>query len=214
MVKSLRPDLIILDLVMPGFDGWAVLAALKNDAEVHDIPVVIVSILDDPSRGVVLGANDYVTKPVKWERLVDLLRKYRAEAGGEILVVDDDPAWREVCRRTLEQHGWNVCEAEDGRTALGLLAQHRPGVILLDLMMPVMNGFEVLDQVRRHSEWNDMPVIFVMTAKDLNKEERQRLNGAVQGILAKGRRGPEELLDEVVREVKRYRRRHQPADKP
>jgi signal transduction histidine kinase/CheY-like chemotaxis protein len=212
MVRTLRPDVITLDLVMPGIDGWAVLAALKNDAEVHDIPVVIVSIQDDPSRGVVLGANEYVTKPVDWERLVGLLRKYRrAGNGGNILVVDDDRDWRDVCRRTLEQNGWTVSEAEDGQSALRRLIERRPSLVLLDLMLPVMDGFEFLEQVRRHPEWKDIPIV-VMTAKELTDQERKRLNGAVHSIFAKGRRKLDDLKAEIVREVNRYRRRSHGAE--
>jgi signal transduction histidine kinase/DNA-binding response OmpR family regulator len=205
MVKTVRPDVITLDLKLPGIDGWGVLAALKNDAEVNDIPVVIVSIVDDSSRGMLLGASDYVTKPVEWDRLVGLLRKYRSESGGDILVVDDDSAWRDLCRRTLEQKGWNVSIAEDDETALRRLAEYRPSLILLDLSLPSMAGFKVLEAVRRNSVWKDVPII-VMTAKELTEDERRRLNGAVQGVLATRQRELNDLLGDVVREVSRYRR--------
>jgi|GEM_PF-3705920 len=202
-VKTLRPAIVTLDVLMPEVDGWGVLAALKNDAEIADIPVIIVSIVDDRSKGFMLGATDYVTKPVKWERLAALLRKYCAATEGGILVVDDDANWREVCRRTLEHSGWKVAEADDGASALRLLVEHRPSLILLDLMLPVMDGFAFLQRVRSQPEWQGIPIV-VMTAKELTEQDRRRLNGAVQDILEKGRRNVNDLLEDVLRDVRRY----------
>src|SRR5262249_29377711 len=123
--------------------------------------------------------------------------------GGPILVVDDDAAMREVCRRTLTKAGWQVVEAEDGRAALDCLAEQRPSLILLDLLMPVMDGFGFLKQVRGHERWRAIPVI-VVTAKDLTEQERKGLTGSVLDVLEKQKWGLEELLSEILQEVKRY----------
>jgi len=179
---------------MPGMDGWAVLAALKADAATADIPVIMVTIVDDRNLGYALGAADYLTKPIDRERLVAVLARHRPQR--PILVVDDDPALRELLRRTLEREGYAVLEADDGRAALARIEERLPGLILLDLMMPHMNGFELLTELRARPEWRGIPVV-VVTAKDLTPEERQRLNGHVERILAKGALGPEALLAEV-----------------
>jgi CheY-like chemotaxis protein len=144
-----------------------------------------------------------VTKPVDWPRLAVLLRKYAAPQGDGILIVEDDPIWREVCVRALNQNGWQVFEAEDGESALHYLAQSRPSLILLDLVLPMMDGFQFLDRVRSHPEWQGIPII-VMTAKQLTDEERSRLNGAVLAILEKGRRQLDDLLEDVLHGVKQY----------
>jgi CheY-like chemotaxis protein len=203
IVKTLRPAAIVLDVLMPGIDGWGVLAALKNDADIADIPVIILSIVEDRNRGFLLGANEYVTKPVDWERLAELLRKYRTNGGGgSILVVDDDAHWRELCRRALEQNGWRVVEAADGDAGLHRLAEHQPCLILLDLMLPGMDGFEFLEQVRKNPQWQGITIV-VMTAKEIKEEDRRRLNGRVQEILEKGRRSLDDLLEDILRGVKR-----------
>jgi signal transduction histidine kinase/CheY-like chemotaxis protein len=194
LAREIAPDAITLDVMMPGMDGWAVLAALKADAATADIPVVMVTIVDDRSLGYALGAADYLTKPIDRERLVAVLARHRPER--PVLVVDDDPALRELLRRTLEREGYAVLEADDGRAALARIGERVPGLILLDLMMPHMNGFELLGELRARPEWRGIPVV-VVTAKDLTPEERQRLNGHVEKILAKGAVGPEALLAEV-----------------
>src|SRR6266849_5298911 len=144
--RELKPDAITLDVMMPGMDGWAVLSALKADPELADIPVIMLTIVDDKNLGYALGASDYLTKPIDRERLVTVLEKYRRDA--PVLVVDDDATLRELLRRILEGAGYTVVEAENGRVALERLRTLAPGVILLDLMMPEMDGFEVVAEVR------------------------------------------------------------------
>ncbi len=194
LARELRPDAITLDVMMPGMDGWAVLAALKSDAATADIPVVMVTIVDDKNLGFALGAADYLTKPIDRDRLVAVLARHRREPS--VLVVDDDPDLRGLVRRALEREGWGVIEAADGRAALDQLEKHAPGLILLDLLMPRMDGFAVLAELRARPAWRQIPVV-VITAKDLTAEERGRLHGQVERILAKGALGPDALLDEV-----------------
>jgi CheY-like chemotaxis protein len=192
--RELRPDAITLDVMMPGLDGWAVLSALKADTDLADIPVVMLTIVDDKSLGYALGASDYLTKPIDRERLVTVLEKYRRDL--PVLVVDDDATVRQLLRRMLEPEGYTVVEAENGRAALERLREGPPALILLDLMMPEMDGFEFLTEFRRNEGWRTIPIV-VITAKDLSREERERLNGYVQKILQKGAHGRAELLAEV-----------------
>ena len=192
--RELRPDAITLDVMMPGMDGWAVLSALKADAEVADIPVIMLTIVDDKNLGYALGASDYLTKPIDRERLVKVLTQHRRDL--PVLVVDDDAGLRQLLRRMLEPEGFTVVEAENGRVALERLDDVRPSVILLDLMMPEMDGFEFVAEFRRHEAWRAIPIV-VVTAKDLSQDDRERLNGHVQKILQKGTHGREQLLAEV-----------------
>jgi GAF domain-containing protein/CheY-like chemotaxis protein len=192
--RELHPDAITLDVMMPGMDGWAVLAALKADPAVADIPVIMLTIVDDRNLGYALGAAEYLTKPVDRERLVAVLKKYRRDL--PVLVVDDDPVLRELLGRTLATAGYTVVEAENGRVALERLREVSPSVILLDLMMPEMDGFEFLAALRGHAAWRAIPVV-VITARDLSGEDRERLNGRVERILQKGAHGREALLTEV-----------------
>jgi CheY-like chemotaxis protein len=180
-----------------GPDGWAVLSMLKADPDCADIPVVMVTIVDDKKRGYALGASDYLTKPIDRDRLVSILEKYRcARPGCSILIVEDDVPTREVMRRLLEKEGWTVAEAENGRTALDQVAASHPELILLDLMMPEMDGFEFITKLRKRPDWRATPVI-VVTAKDLTVEDRLQLNGYVEKIIHKGAYSQDDLLREV-----------------
>ena len=192
--RELRPDAITLDVMMPGLDGWAVLSALKADAAVADIPVVMLTIVDDRNLGYALGASDYLTKPIDRERLTAVLRQHRRDR--PVLVVDDDDNVRQLLRRMLEPEGYTVVEAENGRAALERLREAIPSVVLLDLMMPEMDGFEFVAEFRRHEAWRAIPIV-VVTAKDLSGADRERLNGYVQKILQKGAHSREQLLAEV-----------------
>jgi signal transduction histidine kinase/CheY-like chemotaxis protein len=199
LARELRPAAITLDIMMPDIDGWTVLAAIKGDPELADIPVILISIIDDKNRGYSLGATDYMVKPVDRERLTGVLRTICGKSGGKVLLVDDDAALRQAMRAALERDGWQVSgEAGNGRVALARLADARPDVILLDLVMPEMDGFEFLVEMRSRAEWRDIPVL-VVTAKDLTAEERARLNGDVERVLQKGASDVKELLAELGR---------------
>jgi GAF domain-containing protein/CheY-like chemotaxis protein len=194
IAKEQRPDAITLDVMMPGMDGWTVLSALMADPELRDIPVIMLTIVEDRSTGYALGASEYLSKPVDRNRLLAVLAHYRRDL--PIMVVDDDADVRELLRRTLEEAGYTVIEAENGQAALALLEQGLPGVILLDLMMPELDGFGVVSALRDRETWHDIPVI-IITAKDLTEEERTWLNGSVVRILEKGAPAREALLSEV-----------------
>jgi signal transduction histidine kinase/CheY-like chemotaxis protein/putative methionine-R-sulfoxide reductase with GAF domain len=198
LARELHPAAITLDVMMPDLDGWTVLAAIKGDPELADIPVILVTIVDEKTRGYALGATDYMVKPVDRARLSGVLRNICGGAGRQVLLVDDDDIMRRGMRQALEQDGWQVGEAENGRVALARLTEAHPDIIVLDLMMPEMDGFEFLVEMRRRAEWRDIPVL-VVTAKDLTAEERSRLNGDVARVLQKGATELGELLREIGR---------------
>jgi CheY-like chemotaxis protein len=189
---------IMLDLVMPKMDGWAVLNALKADPELADIPVVLFTgMVGDRSEAFRLGAAEYVTKPVDPDRLAAVLRRFTADRGAlRILVVDDDSAMRQRLRGLLEKEGWEVDEAADGREALVRLTKQRPGLVLLDLVMPGMDGFEFLAELQRRPDDRSVPVV-LLTAKDLTSADQQRLGGLIEKVFRKGSLGHEQLLAEV-----------------
>jgi signal transduction histidine kinase/DNA-binding response OmpR family regulator len=197
LARELRPAVITLDVLMPGMDGWAVLTALKADPVLSDIPVIVLSIVDEKQMGYALGAADYLAKPIDWERLAAVLKRYEcARPPCPVLIIEDDANLRELLRRRLQKEQWTVIEAENGRAGLERMSEREPELILLDLMMPEMDGFQFLDEVRKHENWKSIPVI-VITAKELTPEDRQRLHGAVEKILQKGAYSREGLILEV-----------------
>ncbi len=195
MARELRPAAVTLDIMMPDLDGWTVLAAMKGDPDLADLPVVLMTIVDEKKRGYALGAADYLVKPVDRQKLIDVLHAACASAGHRILLVDDDDLERRQMRTAIEQEGWTVTEASDGLDALTRLSEARPDVIILDLMMPEMDGFEFLEEMRRKAQWHDIPVVLV-TAKDLTDADRRRLNGGIDRIIQKTDR------DDMLREVR------------
>jgi signal transduction histidine kinase/ligand-binding sensor domain-containing protein/CheY-like chemotaxis protein len=198
--RNRRPDAITLDVMMPKMDGWEVLVALKADPELADIPVIMLTIADNRTIGFALGASDYITKPIERERLVRILNKYRRDTETcAVLVVDDDRSMREVTRRVLEKEGWVVSEAENGLLALDRIHECLPSLIILDLIMPEMDGFEFLEHLHQRPDWRAIPVI-VSTAKDITEEDHRRLQGYVEKILEKGVHS----LDEMVEEVREF----------
>jgi signal transduction histidine kinase/DNA-binding response OmpR family regulator len=185
LARSTRPDAITLDVMMPKPDGWDVLSALKADADLRDIPVVIVTMLSDRGIGLSLGAVEVLTKPVERAQLTALIHNL-VRREGPVLVVEDDAGAREMIRQTIEKMSLPVAEADNGLQALDWLGQHpAPAVILLDLMMPEMDGFEVLDALAAHPQWREIPVI-VITAKQLTAAERERLLGQARRVIEKG----------------------------
>jgi signal transduction histidine kinase/DNA-binding response OmpR family regulator len=196
LARGLRPDVITVDVAMPNMDGWGVLSTLKADPQLADIPVIILTMVDDKSTGYALGAAEYLIKPIERDRLVAVMRKYgRFRDRRNVLIAEDDPDVRELLQRTVEKEGWTVQAAHNGRVALELAASGLPALVLLDLMMPEMDGLGFLDEFRRLPDARAVPVI-VITAKDLTADDRRRLHGSVQHVLAKGS-GTDSLLQQV-----------------
>ncbi len=199
--RQLKPALITLDVMMPQMDGWAVLSALKSEPELATIPVIMLTMVDNRNLGYALGAADYLMKPVDREHLASVLRKYACGTPPcPVLIIDDDTDARHRLRKLLEGEGWQVEEAADGEEGLQKLDLRKPDLILLDLMMPRMDGFEFSLRLSRSDAWCRIPVV-VLTAKDLTAEERALLNGHVERVLQKGAFSMEELLEEVRRTV-------------
>ncbi len=190
LAKELRPQAILLDILMPEPDGWTVLNNLKADPDVADLPVVIISMLDEATRGISLGASDYLTKPISTDQVLGVLKRFSGASESpsktpSILVVEDDVDSREILRVILNKAGCGVLEAGNGIEALASLKEALPDLILLDLMMPEMDGFEFLAAIREHEAWHDIPVV-IITARDLGKEDVERLNGQVRNVIRKG----------------------------
>ena len=201
--KALRPTAITLDVMMPDIDGWSVLAALRQDSELAEIPVIMVTIVDEQRRGAALGAAGYLTKPIDRERLHRLVGRFRPPARPtRVLVVEDDQIQRERVRSWLAGQQWIVQEAANGREALACLRDSRPDVILLDLMMPEIDGFGTVAALQKEQGWRDIPVI-VITSRDLDATDRDRLNSGVQSVLVKEMFQPADLVERIRRLVRK-----------
>ncbi len=186
LARRERPDVMVLDVLMPRLDGWTVLKALKEHADTRDIPVIIHSVVDNRARGVALGAFDCLVKPVQPGRLFEVLSR----AGvlgfpGYVLIVDDDPDIRQLLERELSASGFRAVAVDGGEAALARIASERPAAVLLDLLMAEPDGFEVLCRIREDPGLKDVPVV-IMTAKDLTPSDYERINGSAQRILKKG----------------------------
>jgi signal transduction histidine kinase/CheY-like chemotaxis protein len=210
LAREVHPDAITLDLELPGLEGWSLLSALKSDPELGEVPVVVLVVAGDRVAAP-LGAADYLTKPVDRDRLVAVLRRHCVDQEAPVLVIDDDRSTREMLRRMLEREGFSVAEAADGRAGLERVAKHRPSLILLDLLMPGMDGFAFLAELQSRPEWAAIPIV-VVTAKDLSGEEQAMLSGRVAEVLRKGAYTRERLLAEVRERVAAWTRR--PAGSP
>jgi len=176
LAREQQPDLITLDIIMPGVDGWSVLKTLKSDAGVRHIPVVVLTMLGDKELGHALGAVDYITKPIERALVLETVERFRViNNTSRVLIVDDDADTRAVLKRTLMPIGCAVAEAVDGPDALRSIAESVPAVVLLDIMMPGMDGFELLERLRSDPQWKDICVI-IISAKDLTENDLLWLN--------------------------------------
>ena len=185
MARKTMPDAITLDVFMPEIDGWVVLSKLKEDPDLAEIPVIMLTFADDRSKGLSLGASEYLGKPIDPGELLNALQAHcPVSQSSRVLVVEDEAATREMVCRVLTKAGWQTDEAVNGLAALDSLSDAVPDVILLDLLMPEMDGFDFLARLRRNPDWSDIPVI-VVTAKSLTKDDRMRLNGSVEMLIGK-----------------------------
>ena len=202
-IQEIKPDLIILDVMMPEMDGWEVLAALQGNERTKNIPVIMLTMADEPDIGYSLGATDYLTKPVNWTDLSTILKNHQIQSDSQsILIVEDDETTREMLRKSLEKNDFKVRSAVNGKEALEKVSETKPGLIILDLMMPEMDGFEFAERLRENKEWLDIPVV-VITAKDLTKEDHSRLKGNVEAIMQKGSYSKNDLMSEIGERIKK-----------
>jgi signal transduction histidine kinase/CheY-like chemotaxis protein len=200
MARELQPAAITLDILLPELDGWEVMTRLKHDRSTSDIPVVVVSVVDNPELGIALGAMDYFVKPIDGKELVKRLNRFnfRHSNGTTVLVVDDDAANREWLRNVLEPAGFPVIQAAGGREAIVLAKSRRPSLVLLDLMMPDVNGFEVVKALRADPVTEQTPIM-ILTARHLTPADKRDLNGHVSTILGRGSNSAADLLDHLRR---------------
>ena len=198
VARQISPCAITLDVMMPSMDGWTMLSRLKEDPDLSKIPVIMVSMLSEEKRGYALGADHYLLKPVQRQALVEILDRYRQdpESTRSILLLEDDEPTRSLMRRILTADGWHVTEAKNGVDGLHALEQITPALILLDLMMPEMDGFEFLERLRQNASHRNIPVV-VLTAMELTAEDQAHLNKAVTNILTKSGTDLEKVLDQI-----------------
>jgi PAS domain S-box-containing protein len=203
LARKYRPDVITLDVQMPGMDGWAVLKELKADPELREIAVIMMTNIDEKNLGYSLGAAEYMTKPIDRERLAEVLRKFRDHASTKpVLVVEDDVSVRETIRRALSQDGLKVVEADNGRQALEVMEELVPSLILLDIMMPELDGFGFMEELRNNEAWSEIPVV-VLTAKEITTEERDRLQGLSTTVVLKRDQSQEALIRDMRELIQR-----------
>jgi signal transduction histidine kinase/CheY-like chemotaxis protein/HAMP domain-containing protein len=197
--REYRPAAIILDIIMPHQDGWSVLRTLKSDPELCTIPVILATILADRELGLSLGAVEYLTKPIDADKLI---RTIEACGGGnrDVLVIDDDQASREFLRRILVKRNWTVHEAGDGIRGLELMKRLLPRLVLLDLLMPEMDGFQTLNEMQRIPELQNIPVV-VVTSKDLSANELRWLRDRAVAVVNKGANSRSQLVEALERQI-------------
>jgi CheY-like chemotaxis protein/anti-sigma regulatory factor (Ser/Thr protein kinase) len=195
LANKLRPDAILLDVKMPGLDGWRVLSTLKSDPLLSDIPIIMTSVAEERHKGYALGATDYLVKPVGRDQLATILKKYHIGDDSQrlIMLVDDDRMTREVMASRLKDQGWRVFKAENGKVALEHLEDKKPALILLDLLMPEMDGFEFVARLRQNDKWRSIPVV-VLTSANLSAQDQAHLHGYVDTIFQKESCDRDELL--------------------
>ncbi|HGJ66350.1 TPA: response regulator, partial [bacterium] len=200
-VKSVKPDVVLLDIMMPNVDGWSILKALREDSETKNIPVVICSIIAHENKAVVIEASDYISKPINPKELKDTIHKY-AIPGKTVLAIDDDPNALEIIKRILDSISLEIKMVQDGKFGLDAINADPPGVIILDLLMPGMNGIDVLNELKKKDETKDIPII-VVTAKELNKEEHNLIINNTSALLQKGMFRPEDLSNLIESIIKK-----------
>jgi len=204
-----RPSLITLDVMMPGMDGWTVLRRLKADDALKDIPVVMISMVGDKAMSYSLGAVESLQKPVDRNKLSALIRKFASGEVKNALVVEDDPAARATMVRTLQGENWAVEEAENGKIALEKTVEQQFSIILLDLMMPVMDGFEFLERLRSSEHPSAESPVIIVTAMELQARDLERLRSNVHDVIQKTGGDIEDVLEEVLALVKKNRSREE-----
>ena len=204
MARRLEPLAITLDIVLPGMDGWEVLKQLKADPATRDVPVIIVSMLDNRELGLALGAVDYFVKPVDTERLtvrLDELLPHTVPTRPRVLLIDDDRALHDLVDHYLDAEHYAVDHAFSGQEGISRVHECPPDLILLDLMMEGMDGFEVATSLRADEATARIPIV-VLTAKEMSRADRERLHGKIEGLVKKGERVSRRLTS-VIRDLVR-----------
>lgn len=202
LAREYRPKLITLDIMMPGIDGWSVLGRLKDDEDLQNIPVTILSITGDQYMGYSLGAAEILTKPLDQNHFINILNKYipQESTTSNVLIVEDDDNTLDLMQQMVRREGCRPILAGNGVEALEQMQKEVPDIILLDLMMPEMDGMEFIEHVQKREDWLDIPIV-IITAKDINQEERGHLNGKVEKVIQKGKYNHKQLHQELQKQL-------------
>lgn len=188
LARDLRPAAVILDVLLPGMDGWEILRQIKADPALSNLPVIIVTVVDEREIGLALGAADYIVKPIRRDALLESLDHHVPRSGGtrpRVLAVDDDPAALDLIRAALEPEGFDVETTTNPVKALTLVVDRTYDVIVSDMVMPELNGLELAERIHANARTATMPILLV-TAHDLTAAEKSQLNGQIIGIASKG----------------------------
>jgi PAS domain S-box-containing protein len=200
LARAIKPRAILLDVMMPHMDGWAVLSALKADADVADIPVIMTTIVQEKGLAFSLGAADYLTKPIQWQRLKKVLERYRAASAAPLaLILDDDESTTAALSELLQKEGWAVAHARDTDSFFEQLSPNCPALVLVDLEMPDTDPLSVIRELRKRTDCQDVPVV-ALGGQNLTPEECKRLEGRVQQII-NTEHDPSNALVSVLRKL-------------
>lgn len=214
LARKNQPDVIVIDENSLSFDGWSSMVELKKNQFLDNIPIIMLTKSDSKQLALAMGATDFISKPIQRSSLIDIVKKhirsrgFNQQSNNHLLVIDDDESNRTMMQRMLEAEGFSVRTADNGKTGIELITQNRPCLIFLDIMMPVMDGFEFVEVLRDNPDWRNIPVITV-TGRELSSEEQNRLRGQVESIISKDDLEPAGLLQkmrEVVVNVLRQER--------
>ena len=201
--RDIKPHAITLDILMPKKDGWEVLNCLKADPATQDIPIIVISNIDNKGLGISLGAFDYIVKPFQKEAILSVLNRIPVVDVKDVLVVDDEASAVDLLTQILREEGYHVKGVYNGKEALHVLETKPQDIILLDLLMPEMDGFEVIQKINAHPDWCNIPII-VVTAKDLTDKEWNILNKSVDSIIQKSGLSEDNLMDEIKTLLRKY----------
>ena len=201
--REIKPYAITLDILMPKKDGWEVLNCLKADPATRDIPIIVISNIDNKGLGFSLGAFDYLVKPLEKEAILSALQRIPGADVKNVLVVDDEASAVDLLTQILQEEGYHVKGVYNGKEALHVLETKPQDIILLDLLMPEMDGFEVIQKIKANQDWCNIPII-VVTAKDLTDKEWIILNKSVDSIIQKSKLSEDHLMDEIKTLIRKY----------
>ena len=200
--KAMNPGVIVLDINMSKNDGWDALISLKTHPQLSGIPLILFSMIDDNNQQYIFGTAEYFEKPVDRRRIISVLKNYSNEGNdNNVLIIEDDPDQIELLKHSLKPNGFILEEAENGEKALEQISKKKPDLILLDLMMPVMDGFEFLERLRSKTEWESIPVILI-SAKKLSTDDYYRLNNNIINILEGRFKKRDDLIGNIIGYIK------------
>ena len=201
-IIEIEPDVVLLDIMLPNKDGWEILAELKNSSKTKRVPIIMASVLSEKNLAFRMKADEYLIKPVSQEELIDtILRIISKKDCIEVLVADDDENFLNLMGQYLSEESMNYRLAKDGVDALELMKKKKPDLVILDIMMPKKDGFTVIDEIQKNSEWKGIPII-VVTAKDLTNKEKEQLQERTNMVIQKSGTHIENVMEMILKRIK------------